>query len=275
MRKSRGFTLVELLVVIGIIAVLISILLPSLAKAKQYANSLACMANIRSVGQALQFYANDHKGKLPYSAYGEWENIWVGQVSTLLGAKIGGVDWNYSKTLKCIDAGTEATTDWGPTHYTANHRAMPYNNFGWWKTLKPYPLATKKSAEKMLLWDGALFPGWGHQAVITNSNQANLMTWFEFSDPVVGEWRNLSDLAPISANTWYRNTNPGAADWIGKDNHDQGVNDNPWSWSEVTNMRYRHLGNTSLNVLFFDGHVESRKLGTVTFGDLCIYPYNN
>jgi prepilin-type processing-associated H-X9-DG protein len=38
-------------------------------------------------------------------------------------------------------------------------------------------------------------------------------------------------------------------------------------------QRYRHLGNTSCNFLFFDGHAEPRKLGTVTVGDLSIYPY--
>ena len=64
-RSRRAFTLVELLVVIGIIAVLVGILLPTLSRAREAANKTKCLANLRTLGQAMTMYANNSKSWLP------------------------------------------------------------------------------------------------------------------------------------------------------------------------------------------------------------------
>ena len=65
MKRKQAFTLVELLVVIGIIALLISILLPALGKARYGARLVACSSNLHQIGLASLEYAADNKGQLP------------------------------------------------------------------------------------------------------------------------------------------------------------------------------------------------------------------
>jgi prepilin-type N-terminal cleavage/methylation domain-containing protein/prepilin-type processing-associated H-X9-DG protein len=65
-RAPRAFTLVELLVVIGIIAVLIGILLPTLNGVREQGRSVSCQSNLRTLGQAMFGYASENKGSLPW-----------------------------------------------------------------------------------------------------------------------------------------------------------------------------------------------------------------
>lgn len=100
-QSAIGFTLVELLVVVAIIALLVSILLPSLSRAKELAKRVICAGNLRGIGLTVYFYANDHNEWLPPAfpadQYDQYERYWfycgtLGFKNIGLLAKVGLLD---------------------------------------------------------------------------------------------------------------------------------------------------------------------------------------
>jgi prepilin-type N-terminal cleavage/methylation domain-containing protein/prepilin-type processing-associated H-X9-DG protein len=67
----RALTLVEMLIVIGIIALLVALILPPVSRSNEHAKSAACLSNLRQIGLALQLYTQDHDNKMPvmYDAF--------------------------------------------------------------------------------------------------------------------------------------------------------------------------------------------------------------
>ena len=141
--KNRAFTLVELLVVISIIALLVSILLPALGKARFQAKTVLCATNMHQWGLILAMYTNDHEGWLPTADNTPGINLWdvpanfITQVGSGyddeepgLFSPYGVVDELFvcpvtpAKTI----SGTESLRD-----YLYNHDA-PFQRFGyfWW-----------------------------------------------------------------------------------------------------------------------------------------------
>lgn len=275
MRKRKGFTLVELLVVIGIIALLISILMPSLARARGSANLVACQSNFKQIYTALSFYANENKGFLPFASLhgtsgnyieggsGTNERVFV-VLSELLGTKIDDV-WRdpLNPVFRCTEAPMEGTAVWCPPMIRTiqfHPRAMPGYDQLWHdkqNNTRLHPqrklAQIRNASEKVFFWEGASLPGWNAtsepESISLDTWRSSGGTWgHAFYNPVPPgqEWEDMS--RPIDVG--------------------QNRDENWW----VCGMRFRHMKNTSGPIGYFDGHVEAKRPKEIQARDVCITP---
>jgi prepilin-type processing-associated H-X9-DG protein len=311
-RNSCAFTLVELLIVIGVIALLIGILVPALQKARQQANMLFCQSNLLAIGQMCATYAAGNNGWYPMACQDPGQMVNYAGVLTLemqnpknpIGAT-GLQQWMPQDYLPVFHDVDVPPMPWGvrATAYVANSRAMgssPVADYSTYnpKTFKVQAMHARKvgsivrSAEVMFMWDGACDVTSGQ----FNAGSPYIFSWTldNFGElyshglgfpsalsGTIGSWNpkfypNLIALGEPATNaTTHISSFTGGATlaYLTLENRDP-TKPNNFSGQNggvfVCEMRFRHYGNTTANFLFADGHVDSRKLGTVTAKDICL-----
>ena len=166
-RTTRGFTLVELLVVIGIIALLIAILMPALSRARQQAKTVQCLSNLRQVGIAMEIYARENRNRFPFGGR-EWPHASFIDVWQLIAPTIP----NTSDFYVCPNDGEPAWNVWwtqthGASFGFPNVSDLPFPNsyYYLYAFYHDFPSPGNPGALRQQSWTQVKFPS--QKAVFT------------------------------------------------------------------------------------------------------------
>ena len=253
--------------VIGIIALLISVLLPALNKARQSAKTAACLSNLRQIGFAINMYANANQTYLPINLNDN--TTWAVLINRYMGGRAD--NWDPSKNppsqaFRCPSAvmpDNPAAAGTGRVHYTSNPLLIPEINRdydpsgGTFYLTKSYKLSKIKPypTDVALVFDGT--------QMNTNARGGSAHSSAHRID---SSW--------LFGNTWYRKpSDTNAENPIAlRTNIDDWGNPNALNaWADI---RYRENADKAANLLFADGHAETIRRGGVKKKHLKAYKPN-